>query len=398
MRRAERTLYVGSHRDPTRSVTPASRRAGRLRSALPLLVLGPIGYAAGAAADMGRIPAPYLLAPIVLGLAVALVARRPLPVPPPAYRVSQALVGVVTGSYLAPMSLRTVGPLLAPMLVVTAATVAMSVYAAYALTDATMVSRASAMLAMAPGGSAAIVSAADDVGADRQVVAFAQYLRVALVATSTPLVVRAIQSDVQTGITAGRQPMELDYGPRTPTAAVLLLGIVFLGQWGGRLLRLPAASLLGPMLLTALVAFAGVPRDFAPAGLVQNLVFTMVGLDVGLRFTRASLAHVRRLFGPVVVITVMLVGDCAAIAWWVAAAVHVPFMDAYLATTPGGINAVLATAVTTDANIALISSVQSLRLFVIVLLTPLLIRLCTRGRRRPGRSSLGVTVGRRYAP
>jgi membrane AbrB-like protein len=347
-------------------------------------VLGPIGYAAGAAVDMSRIPAPYLLAPILVGLAVALAARRPVPVPPLAHRVSQATVGVITGSYLAPTSVRTVGPLIPPMLVVTAATVAMSLFAASVLTNTAMMSRASAVLAMAPGGSAAIVSAADDVGADRQVVAFAQYLRVALVAMSAPLVVHAMQRDAQTGIAAGKGPVEFDIGPHTITGAVVLLGVVVLGQWSGRLLRLPAASLLGPMLLTALVAVTGLTHDFAPAGLVRDLVFTVVGLDVGLRFTRASLTHVGRLLGPVVLITVMLIGNCAAIAWWVAAAMHVPFMDAYLATTPGGINAVLATAVTTDANVGLVSSVQSLRLFVIVLLAPFFIRLCARSRRGPG--------------
>jgi uncharacterized membrane protein AbrB (regulator of aidB expression) len=57
---------------------------------------------------------------------------------------------------------------------------------------------------------------------------------------------------------------------------------------------------------------------------------------------------------------------------------HIPLMDAYLATTPGGINAVLATAVATHADLPLISSVQSLRLFAVVLVTPPLLRLGTR--------------------
>lgn len=44
--------------------------------------------------------------------------------------------------------------------------------------------------------------------------------------------------------------------------------------------------------------------------------------------------------------------------------------DAYLATTPGGISAVLATAESVKANIALVFGVQTLRLLAMVLLAP----------------------------
>ncbi|MFE0877193.1 AbrB family transcriptional regulator [Streptomyces smyrnaeus] len=71
---------------------------------------------------------------------------------------------------------------------------------------------------------------------------------------------------------------------------------------------------------------------------------------------------------------------CAALAWLLSSLVHIPLADAYLATTPGGINAVLATAVATHANVPLISGVQSLRLVAMVLLT---------------RSSCGFSTGSR---
>ncbi|MFB6718001.1 AbrB family transcriptional regulator [Streptomyces sp. NPDC056237] len=71
-----------------------------------------------------------------------------------------------------------------------------------------------------------------------------------------------------------------------------------------------------------------------------------------------------------------------------AAAVGISFNDAYLATTPGGINAVLATAASLHSNAALISTSQSLRLLPVVMLTPLLIRWVT---------SYGARTVRRHA-
>jgi uncharacterized membrane protein AbrB (regulator of aidB expression) len=53
------------------------------------------------------------------------------------------------------------------------------------------------------------------------------------------------------------------------------------------------------------------------------------------------------------------------------------------ATTPGGINSVPATAAADHADMSLIASVQSLRLFSMVLLAPLIIRVMARWLDRP---------------
>ena len=57
--------------------------------------------------------------------------------------------------------------------------------------------------------------------------------------------------------------------------------------------------------------------------------------------------------------------------------------DAYLATTPGGIYAVLAVAFGANANTTFILAVQGLRLLVVVLLAPLAVRRMARPGRQP---------------
>ena len=71
-----------------------------------------------------------------------------------------------------------------------------------------------------------------------------------------------------------------------------------------------------------------------------------------------------------------------AVALTLAAAV--PLQDAYLATTPGGLYAVLAVAVGTGSNTTFILAVQLMRLLVAVLPAPLAVRrIAAPGRRRP---------------
>jgi uncharacterized protein len=135
--------------------------------------------------------------------------------------------------------------------------------------------------------------------------------------------------------------------------------------------------------LTAAITASGASEGFAPTGLLCACLFTIVGLDIGLRFTRPAMAHVRRLLPIALACTLAVSAACAALAWMLSTMVQIPLTDAYLAT-PGGINAVLTTAVATHADISLISSVQSVRLFAMVLLAPLIIRLCTPRRPRPG--------------
>ena len=77
---------------------------------------------------------------------------------------------------------------------------------------------------------------------------------------------------------------------------------------------------------------------------------------------------------------------CAGLAVAAHLTAGVSFRDAYLATTPGGLYAVLAVAVGAGANTTFILAVQVLRLLVAVLLAPLAVRRIARVG-RPSRMS-----------
>ncbi|MFJ8387764.1 AbrB family transcriptional regulator [Streptomyces sp. NPDC094438] len=360
------------------SQSPPAHRPQRQWPAWTAVTLG--ACAAGEVAEP-ILPAPHLLAPILAGLAIALAGFTAGKLPVRVNRLSQAVLGVLMGSYLSPTTLHQASGAILPLTAVTAATAALSLAAAAVLTRTGRVDRATATLGMAAGGSAAVVSCAEDLGADPRLVAFMQYLRVALVATTAPLLVQWLltpASDAQ--VQAGTDPKvwNLVDGPSQGAGLLLLTLVALAGAAVGRRLRLPSPVLLGPILLAAALTVTGAANGFAPDGPLRTALFTAVGLDIGLRFTRPALARMRHLLPLTLACTLAVSTACAALAWLLSATTGIPLADAYLATTPGGINAVLATAVSTHANVPLISSVQSLRLFVMVLLTPLLIRVSAR--------------------
>ena len=115
---------------------------------------------------------------------------------------------------------------------------------------------------------------------------------------------------------------------------------------------------------------------------IQDLGFAAIGLQVGLRFTVATIRQAGHLLPAVLLSLAGMIAACGGLAFLVLLVTDVSFSDAYLATTPGGLYAVLAVAVGGGGNVGFVLAVQALRLFVMILAAPPLVRLITRSHER----------------
>jgi membrane AbrB-like protein len=140
------------------------------------------------------------------------------------------------------------------------------------------------------------------------------------------------------------------------------------------LARAPAASLVGPLILSAVAAATGIVPLAVP-GLVADAAFVVVGASVGLRFDRESLRHAGRLAPYMAAAVLVLTVICAALGVVLLAALDTDSLTAYLATTPGGISSVLAAAFDSGADLTVVVAVQTLRLMVLALAAPFAARL-----------------------
>jgi membrane AbrB-like protein len=141
--------------------------------------------------------------------------------------------------------------------------------------------------------------------------------------------------------------------------------------------RLPVATLLGPMLLAGTVTLLA-PDVLEPPALLREIAFAVIGVQVGLRFTPATVRELGRLVVPVLGAIAALIVACFGLALALAATTSVTLLDAYLATTPGGLYAVLAVGFGSGADTTFVLAVQTLRVFVMVLLAPPLARVVAR--------------------
>src|SRR4051794_11082735 len=338
------------------------RMLARVAAALAVLALG---FAMGAIG----LPSSYLFAALVVGVGFALVRPGAVGVPDRGFTAGEAVTGVVLGAYLRSSTLSAVASDWLPVTLVSLGTLAVTTLCGIVLARVAPVDRPTASLGMIAGGASGIVGMADELGADARLVAFMQYLRVLLIVAFTP-----IAAGVLFGAHGGNVPSESVLG--TPGAWLLTIGLGVVGALAGPRLRIPAGTLLAPLLLTGVLTVAGL--DLVVPALLREIGFALIGLQVGLRFTTDTLRTARAILPAVLACIAGLVVACFGLAWVLSATADVSLLDAYLATTPGGLYAVLATAFGSGANTTFVLAVQGLRLLVMVLAAPFVVRWLTR--------------------
>ena len=342
-----------------------------MRQAAPWVGLGAATAVFALALSAVGFPSPTLFAALIVGLAFAL-ARPRAGVQPPSWSflAAQAVVGVTLGAYMQSEALTAAAHDWLPVTLVSAATLGISMAAGRLLARYTPLDVSTATLGMIAGGASGIVTMADDLGGDDRLVAFMQYLRVLVVVLLTPLLIAAFGG----GSGGSGGPSEAAFGDAQDW--LLTAGIAVGGALVARRLHVPAGTLLGPMLVAGGLTLAGV--EFAVPPALRELAFALIGLQVGLRFTLGTVKLLGRLIIPVLGALFGLLIGCAGLAVLLVWTTDVSFRDAYLATTPGGLYAVLAVAVGAGANTTFILAVQILRLLVAVLLAPLAVRRIAR--------------------
>jgi membrane AbrB-like protein len=314
-------------------------------------------------------PAAVLIAAALAGCSCALTARQPRHLPEAARSVGLAILAVAAGSHVDGDVLDVL--LHNPFAVITAvvATLGVSLAAGQVLRLGGAVNVQTALLAGVAGGASGAAAMARELGADEPMVLALQYLRVLVVLGTLPVVASILGAHPadQPAVEAGGAGL-----PFTVTAVVIGLALTRVLRFSGNRMVLPLA------VATTLSVSGAFPNTEVP-GLVLDAGNAVIGLMVGLSFTRAAL---RRLSGVLPLALVQVVTSIAGAALFgalLADVAGVTAVDGYLATTPGGLPTVTGIAVGADVDVGFVVTAQVLRMLMAMLLAAL----------------LGVWIGRR---
>lgn len=341
--------------------------------------------AAALLADRVQVPAEWMFGPLVVALVWALIGRQHVRVPPVLYVVAQTLIGLHLSSRFDPGTLQAVKTGWWMIALVTTATVVFSVALGLLFARLTRLNAPTAALGLIAGGSAGIVATSDSLGADSRLVTYMQYLRLVLVVLATPLLVKALGGHAHAVGMIDPEVGGLGTGVLL-WDTLLALGIVAVGTWVGLRFTFPGGALIVPLLLgiavTSVLHLHGV---WLPEMATEG-AFAVVGLYIGLQFDRATVRQMGR-FTPLLMgfVAVLMLG-CALLGLLLSKVTGISLLTGYLATTPGGINAVTITALSVGVNTTLVVAVQTVRLLATLLLGPPLVQW------RAGRPRRSATV------
>ncbi len=340
-----------------------------------LVVVLAAAVVAGVVLGALGLPSAALFGGLLAGLVRGLGGSRRLALPRPAVMAAQATLGVSIGSLVDLDTLAALGQDWLPVLLVVLGTLALSLLAGLVLRLQPGISPVTGAFAMIAGGASGITAMARDLGADDRMVAVLQYLRVLLIVLLMPVAATAVY-----GASPGSGGSPADGGaPGWPVGLLFTAGCAVAGVLLARLLHVPVPALLGPLAVAAGLDLSGLSGGAEVPALLGATAFVLIGLNVGLNFDRASLRTIGRALPLALAVIAGVVLASAGLGAVLAAATGASRLDAYLATTPGGLYAVLATATDGGADATFVLAVQVLRLFVMLGTAPLIARWLRRG-------------------
>ena len=334
------------------------------------------------------VPAGALLGCMV---AAVLLASQDMDVqmPPYLFALGQALIACLMAHSLHFEVLQRVAADWMLFLGMGSALVAASVLLGYWLMRTGLLPGTTAIWGLAPGAASVMVLLAEDFGADTRLVAFMQYLRLAIVVALASLVAHSATgwgqphdalnaalhpsglnaSMLQDWVTQFRQWLTV----HNPLHAGLTVALALACAWLGRRWGVPGGTLLVPML--AAMAFDNLsPWRLELPGPVLLVAYAVLGWGIGLRFNRTILAHAWRLLPRVLAAIGALIALGLLMAAGLMASGRVEPLTAYLATSPGGADSVAVIAAASAVDIGFVMAMQIVRFFMVLLFGPRLAR------------------------
>lgn len=222
----------------------------------------------------------------------------------------------------------------------------------------------------APGAASVMTLLSGHYGADARLVALMQYLRVVMIAAFASIVAHFFANE--TAITTQDNYAPIDWLSFGKTMIFISLAIFI-----GRISKLPSAGLMLPLFGAIALQFSGLLTITLPPLLLQ-ISYAIIGWHIGSGFTRDIILHAAKIMPKLILSILALIFICSLYAYFLSLVTDIDLVTAYLATSPGGADAMVIIAASAGGNTAFIMTMQTFRFFVVLLTGSTLARITTK--------------------
>ena len=226
-----------------------------------------------------------------------------------------------------------------------------------------------AYFAAMPGGLSEMIELAEGAGADVPRVILAQGLRIV-----TTIAVIAVWFRWIEGVQVGPGQGQAGFADLAAVDLALLAAAALVGSWVGLALKLPAPTLLGPMILSAALHLTEVTTSAPPSELVI-LAQVILGTVLGCRFVgiraRALLPAMALSLGATLIMLALAFGFALALQALTGKSVD----QLLLAYAPGGLTEMSLVAIALQAEVAFVAAHHVIRILIVIVAAPLIFRI-----------------------
>jgi membrane AbrB-like protein len=226
-----------------------------------------------------------------------------------------------------------------------------------------------------PGGLNDMTILGGAMGGEERAIALAHALRILTVVLTIPVWYRLVNGAQTSVLTMTHGPSNYDWQDYAILTACGIAGALL-----GRLLRLPASFMMGPMILSAIVHLSGVTDSKPPGELVAAAQIVM-GTGIGCRFVGAAIDRLHKEMAASIGAAVILIA-CAVVFAKITVAITGLNLDAtVLSYAPGGFAEMSLIGLALGVEIAMVATHHLFRLFLIILTGPFVFRFGLRRER-----------------
>lgn len=313
-----------------------------------------------------NLPLPFLFGPMSACLIAALVGA-PLKGLGTISKAARTILGVAVGASITPevlSRLPQMGASVAFVPIYIAVIAAVGVPFFYRLCRFDM---PTAYFAAMPGGLQDMIAFGEEAGADIRALSLIHATRILVIVTVAPMIIVfgfGLPLDQPMGAPAADLPM---------VEMVMMVAAALIGWKGGEKIGLFGATIIGPLIVTAILSLAGFIHARPPAEAIKTAQF-FIGMGIGVGYVGVTLAELRRdvLAGAIYVLILALLALVVT-----EIVVQLGFanpLEGFLAFSPGGQAEMTVLAIIAGADLGFVVVHHLLRVLLVITGAPIAAR------------------------
>ncbi|WP_420327170.1 AbrB family transcriptional regulator [Mameliella sp.] len=319
------------------------------------------------------LPLPFLFGPLAACLFAAL-AQRPLKGFGQVSTGFRTILGVAVGASLTPDVVAALPSMAASLAFIPLYILVIGLIGVPFFHRVHGFDRVTAWYAAMPGGLQDMIIFGTEAGGDPRALSLIHATRVMIIVTVAPMILTfgfgsALTNDI--GAPAAEIPLH---------ELALMAGAALIGWKGGERIGLFGASILGPMIVTAVLSLTGFIHARPPAEAILAAQF-FIGVGIGVGYVGITLGELRRVVLAGVLFVLILAVLAAIFSEVVVLLGLAPPVEGFLAFAPGGQAEMTVLAIVAGADLGFVIVHHLTRVFLVITGAPLAARFLMKPRK-----------------